>query len=475
MTERFGKSQGPIVVRGLNWLGDAVMSFPALAAIMDDDPERDLFVLTRAGAAGAYAALVGEENTLIEDRSFASRFRAARKIKKMAPAKMVIFPNSFSTAFYAAFSRAPFRAGSAANGRSIFLTRPVVFTEEEKAAHESFRFLRVVEEMGLKACFSRPALTLPDLTERHVLPEGLRLAVAPGAAFGGAKRWPEEEFAAAATLILADRLGGVVILGGPSEISSAAKLESLLSPSVPTLNLAGQTSLKEAIAVLGRCHLTLANDSGLMHLSAALNVPVAAVFGPTNPVRTAPLGRRCAILRKPCGCSPCRHRECPKPQRLCFKDLSPEMVKREADRLLSPVREATKNLFLLPPPGLNILEGWPEKRGQDVKCFAFSRHFSEMGVKPEEIPAFLTMLREPLEEVRHWRVFLKKNGLAPATCHFMGQNPEIVRLAHNLGGQAILVMKEEARAGMPDLLAAGALPALAAPSYARGFEWLFSS
>jgi heptosyltransferase-2 len=159
------------------------------------------------------------------------------------------------------------------------------------------------------------------------------LALAPGAAFGPAKRWPEAAFARAAEFILRRRPGGTVILGGADEAPAAARLAEMLPE--PTLNLAGRTALATAMAVLSRAALLLTNDSGLMHLGGALGVPLAAVFGPTNPENTAPLGLS-RLIRSRAACAPCLKRVCPLDRQICFDDISPERVAEAALELLTP-------------------------------------------------------------------------------------------------------------------------------------------
>ncbi|MDR1297040.1 MAG: lipopolysaccharide heptosyltransferase II [Deltaproteobacteria bacterium] len=461
---RFGP--GPVVVRGLNWLGDAVMSLPALAAVLAARPPGGVVVVARAGPADLYRLAAGEKNVIVEGRGLSGRLAAAGAVRELRPSAYLVLPNSFSAAACAFLSRAPLRLGSARNLRSPLLTRPVEFSPEELAAHESFRFLRLAEELGVEARFSRPALTPPGPPPELPLPAGPRLAVAPGAAFGGAKRWPAAGFARAAALVAQDRGGGVVILGGPSETEAAGEVERLLPAGVPVVNLAGRTSLTEAVSVLAGCHLTLANDSGLMHLSAALDVPVVAVFGPTNPVRTSPLAGRLAVLRRSCGCSPCRHRECPKKDRVCFDGLTPELVGMAAAKLLAPARRAPKTVFWSPAPG----EVFPEAGPTTAVCRVLASDLEAAGLDPGALPPWVGLLGDRADDRRSWTLLLRRLDVSPAGAYWLGHDKEVVGRARALGGRSLLVTGPRARSELPRMLAAGSLPFMAVPDARRGLE-----
>ncbi|MDR0620274.1 MAG: lipopolysaccharide heptosyltransferase II [Deltaproteobacteria bacterium] len=460
----------PLVIRGLNWLGDAVMSFPAISAIKAQNPSRRLVLAARASTAGAYESLDLFSEILVEGRELSSRLEVAKKIRALEPAGVLILPNSFSTALMARLTGAPVRVGSAKNLRSFLLTQAVTFTPQEEAAHECFKFLRLVQELGLKAPFTRPKIAPPELPESLTLPEGLRLAIAPGAAYGSAKRWPAERFAKAARLILGDRHGAAIILGGPSETQAAKEVEDDLAGGPEVLNLAGKTSLQEAAGVLGRCHLTLSNDSGLMHLSGALDVPVVAVFGPTNPIKTSPLSGRCAVLRQPAPCSPCRYRDCPKPNRLCFEGLGANEVARAATELLRPVRKSRKTVVWSPTGDLI----WPTNPVLGMNFYASATEIAKAGGKPATAPYWLKVIWSPLETANDWLGLIHSRKLDPAAIFWVGDSERPIVLSQALGGRSVLITTGRAQKIIPDLLAAGQVPTIAAPDWTRALEWIES-
>ncbi|MDR0882433.1 MAG: lipopolysaccharide heptosyltransferase II [Candidatus Adiutrix sp.] len=335
-----------ILVRGTNWVGDAVMTLPALRALAEACPDSRLTVLTRSWAADIYRGQPGVEAILADDhRGVLGRsglLGLARKLKALHFDLAVLFQNAFGAALTSALARIPQRWGYARDGRSFLLTRAVELQPADRLAHESFYYLELLERLGFPAPFSQPRLILSpeavreaDKIWREAGPGdwSAPLLLAPGAAFGSAKRWPVRNFAAAAEIILKTQPSGTVILGSRGEIPVAGELAKLLPG--PVLNLAGRTSLAISMAVMARGKLLLTNDSGLMHLGGALNVPLVAVFGPTNPRATAPLGRS-RIIRSRAACAPCLKRECPLERQVCFDQVTPELAARAALDILAP-------------------------------------------------------------------------------------------------------------------------------------------
>ena len=151
------------------------------------------------------------------------------------------------------------------------------------------------------------------------------LGIAPGASYGPAKKWPARNYAQAAQEIALQKNMLVVIFGGAAENETAWEVKNNLFD-VPVLDLTGKMELAQTLAVISGLGLMLTNDSGLMHASAALNVPTLAVFGSTNPLTTSPLGKNVKILRKPVNCSPCLQPYCARGDYICLTNISPEEV-----------------------------------------------------------------------------------------------------------------------------------------------------
>ncbi len=336
-----------ILLRGANWVGDAVMTLPAMRALASHYPQSRLTVLARPWSLAVYQNQPGVAAVLAQapdgaHRGLGGRLRLARELASQKFDLAVLFQNAFEAALITALARIPRRWGYARDGRSFLLSQAVEVEPADLRAHESFYYLNLLERLGVPAPFTRPRLRLnPDdqaeaetmLGQARVGRDDFLLALAPGAAFGSAKRWPVEHFAETARLISGECPGRVLILGGPGEIEDAARLAALL-PGRP-VNLAGRTSLSVSMALLARASLLVTNDSGLMHLAGALEVPLVAVFGPTNPQTTAPLGRS-RLIRSTASCAPCLKRECPLPKRICFDSVTPDRVAEAAVELLHP-------------------------------------------------------------------------------------------------------------------------------------------
>ncbi|MDR1312685.1 MAG: hypothetical protein LBQ12_03075, partial [Deltaproteobacteria bacterium] len=276
-----GGAGSVMYARGLNWLGDAVISLPALAAAKRGW-EGGLLVAARGAGAALYRLLPGAGEVLDDPRGAGNRLRLAGELRKRPIAMALLWQNSFSAALTALLAGIPRRAGWNRHGRRWLLTDWKDPSPEDLAAHEIFYHLKPVALAGMEAPFSLPALPAPGLpshgpgaagplspelsAEDPALPEGAHpalraalggapgagapdggflLALAPGASYGGAKRWPAASFAQAARLILEGRRGSAVILGGAGEIEASSETERLLGGGPPCVNLAGKTGLGE--------------------------------------------------------------------------------------------------------------------------------------------------------------------------------------------------------------------------------------
>ena len=221
------------------------------------------------------------------------------------------------------------------------MNEPIRLTADDKRVHETEYYLRILRRAGLKAPDRDPLFHI-GIQDRKAAIERIRtlaptgdffLGLAPGASYGSAKRWDPERFAAAADIILDNRPGAAFIFGAPAETEIAASVAEKMRNRA--INLAGATGLAEAAALIGHCGLFLTNDSGLMHVAAAVGTPVTAVFGSTNPVTTSPRGARAALVRHPVECSPCLKPECHKPKHYCMETITAEEVAEAGLQLLS--------------------------------------------------------------------------------------------------------------------------------------------
>ncbi|MBN1830061.1 MAG: lipopolysaccharide heptosyltransferase II, partial [Deltaproteobacteria bacterium] len=209
-------------------------------------------------------------------------------------------------------------------------------TKNVRRIHQTRYYLEMLNGLGLNPYEEPPAIEISE-RDSSTADEFLRrrgfdsprvfAGIAPGAAFGPAKMWFPDRFAAVAQGLI-DRLGvSILLFGSASDRPAAETIGKALSGTV--VNLAGETTLDEAIALMARCSLFVSNDSGLMHLVAALGIPVVALFGSTDPAVTAPQGKRLRVIYKNPSCGPCLKKQCPGDFR-CMKSISTEEVLAEA-------------------------------------------------------------------------------------------------------------------------------------------------
>jgi heptosyltransferase-2 len=324
-----------LVVRMPNWLGDSVMALPALLQMRRRLPECcGLFVVCAPGLADLFAALPIVDQVIPLAAAHRTWRRADRiRLSRTRAGVGLLCSNSLRDAIAFRFAGIPRLFGAAARGRSLLLTRAFRFPprrdRELHGLHHAGRYLAMAQALGAApwpgdfpafAPRTEPETTPPEVLAAMDLPRFL--AVAPGAAYGDAKRWPEENFLAVCRDWLADG-GSVVLLGAGAEAAVAARIAEQLPPQ-HVANLAGRTTLATLLPVLGRATACLANDSGLMHLAAALGIPGVAIFGSTDPSATGPLSSRWTILHRRESCSPCFCRTCPRGDAICLRKITPQ-------------------------------------------------------------------------------------------------------------------------------------------------------
>ena len=332
-----------VVVRGANWVGDAVMTVPALRELRRLLPGAHITLATRPWAEGIFHGADFVDDVLTE----AAEARGANGVVGQARAwrgrrfdLAVLLPNAFAPALVARAARVPLRVGYATEGRALLLTHPLPLPGWRGRRHEVFDYLNIVSQLGrlLYGAHSdlpeEPAVTLHVSDERKraarelLGAEGLDLerpvvALCPGSTNSRAKRWPAKYYAALADL-LAERDGAqVVLVGAAEELAVSAEVAGLMKAGPAVLT--GRTSLAETAALLSVADLLISNDTGPAHLAAAVGSPVLVIFGPTNPVTTRPFSPLAEVVRRPPFCAPCMLRDCPIDHR-CMTAVTPEEV-----------------------------------------------------------------------------------------------------------------------------------------------------
>ncbi len=313
-----------ILIRASNWLGDNVISIPAVRAIKEGRPDAHVTVLAPEKIAAVWR-LVPEVDEVISLGKM-SLWAVRRLLRAQTPYDVgVIFPNSLRSALELWLGGVPRRIGYAGHQRHWLLQQ--VLTPPLRLGppqHQVEHYLDLARSLGADAEPGEIAIAAP--AERHL--SSTRFGLCPGAEYGPAKRWLPERFAETAAA-----LGGHwVLFGTAKDAEAGAAIDQSLGENCT--NLIGRTTLEELIEELRQCALLLTNDTGTMHLATLLGVPVIAVFGSTEPRLTGPLGRRHVVVRHQVECSPCFLRECPLDFR-CMKAVTAPDVTAAARRLLA--------------------------------------------------------------------------------------------------------------------------------------------
>src|SRR5438552_3400281 len=319
-----------ILIRSSNWLGDAVMSVPAVRAIKNGRPDAQVTIAAPAKIAPMWK-LIPKVDAIISLPN--ASLLPVLSLLKRRPAfdVAILFPNSLRVALESWLSRIPRRIGYHGHWRRWLLNQTVSETRKPvPPEHHSLRFLRIARECGAETS------TILDSTsdiQTAVAHQPLKLGLSPGAEYGPAKRWLPERFAEAATKISAQSSAQWILFGTKNDAAIGDQIAAAIGDHC--VNRIGRTTLDQLINELRECRLLLTNDTGTMHLAALLGVPVVAIFGSTEPRLTGPLGNGHIVLRHHVECSPCFLRECPIDFR-CMKAVRSQEV---ADAVLSILGE----------------------------------------------------------------------------------------------------------------------------------------
>ena len=324
-----------ILIRSSNWLGDAVMSVPAVRAIKAGRPDARVTIAAPEKIAPMWK-LVPEVDAIIPLPG--SRLLSVVRLLRREPSfdVAILFPNSVRAALESWLTRIPRRVGYRGHWRRWLLNQIVpVPRKPGPPEHHSLRFLRIARECGADTFnFDRSLAGVQYSTsnvQMAINRQPIKIGLCPGAEYGPAKRWLPERFAEAAEKISAQSSVQWILFGTPRDATVGDQIAAALGDHC--VNRVGQTTLDQLIDELRECRLLLTNDTGTMHLAALLGVPVVAIFGSTEPRLTSPLGNGHIVLRHHVECSPCFLRECPIDFR-CMKAVSVQEVANAASSIL---------------------------------------------------------------------------------------------------------------------------------------------
>jgi heptosyltransferase-2 len=330
---------GRILIRSTNWVGDAILTTPAIRAIRKNFPHSEITILAKPWVVPVFKESPHVDHIIIYDvnarhKGWRGKLKLIREIRKRKFDLAILFQNAVEAAVIALLSGIPRRLGYDTDRRGLFLTHsvPVRRHAKFKNIHETDYYLDILTPFGLIP--DGTGLTLKISESNHRAADALLtkygigkhdqiVGVNPGATYGSAKRWLPERYAALADKIQEYYGAYILVFGAAGEKEIGQKVTALMKK--PAVNLCGHTTLGEAMALIDRCHLFITNDSGLMHVATALEIPLVAIFGPTNSQTTGPTGSKSRVVRIPVSCSPCLQPDCPTDHR-CMQDIKVDTV-----------------------------------------------------------------------------------------------------------------------------------------------------
>jgi heptosyltransferase II len=311
-----------LLIRGTNWIGDVVMTLPAVAAIRKTWPGAQISVLAKPWVSEIYRLSPDVDEVIVfmepgRHSGLMGKLRLAGELRKKPFDCAILLQNAIEAAILARLAGIPLRAGYNSDGRGLLLTHSVRRTRAVRQVHQIDYYLAMVRALGCIPAERSVRLHLGNdddgvaekLSHQYGIATGRPLiGIAPGAAYGPAKMWFPGRFAAVVDRLIDDSGAQAILFGSGSDKKSTAEVAQNARHCL--IDIAGKTNLKEAIALISRCALFLSNDSGLMHVAGALGIPTVAIFGSTNPMTTSPVGEKSIVIHRDVSCSPCLKPTC---------------------------------------------------------------------------------------------------------------------------------------------------------------------
>ncbi len=323
------------------------MTTPAVHAVRKAFPHAEIRILAKPWVIPVFENSPDIDVVLVYEtqgsrhRGIAGIHRLARELRQHHFDAALLLQNAFEAAFITWVAGIPARIGFDTDARRLLLTHPVRCTPRLKRVHQTRYYLEILRGIGKPAREHALHLSLSDanreraetiLRSQDVGPGDRLVGINPGASFGPAKQWFPDRFARLADLIQERCQARVLIFGGPGDRVLGETISQGMHGS--PIDLSGRTTLSEAMALIDACDLFVTNDSGLMHVAAALDRPLIAIFGSTNPVTTGPFSSRSRVIRTPIPCSPCLKPVCPYGHMDCMERIDVDAVFKAAEEML---------------------------------------------------------------------------------------------------------------------------------------------
>lgn len=340
------------LIVGPAWVGDMVMAQTLFKLLREQNPEFAIDVLAPAWSLPLLARMPEVRRAIAMPLGHGKlelgvRYRLGRELRSNRYDQAILLPNSFKSALTPWFAGIPLRTGWRGEMRYGLLNdRRRLDKQRYPLMIQRFAALAYPDGAELPAQLPHPALIVDEAARARLLHQhGLNgdrplLALCPGAEFGPSKRWPAAHYAATAAAMI-ERGWRVALFGSANDRAVAEEIIALLpaTAGASVVNLTGTTKLEEAIDLLSAATAVVSNDSGLMHIAAAVGRPLVVVYGSTSPAFTPPLAEQVEILQLPVDCGPCFQRDCPLGHHKCMQELTPSRVLDALQQLLPQVLE----------------------------------------------------------------------------------------------------------------------------------------
>lgn len=342
MKRSLPKNPDKILIRSTNWIGDAVMTTPAVRTIRENFPDSEISILVLPWVSDIFRFSPRIDTIITYDKKgrhqgLAGKWRLAKELRVHNFDCAILLQNAFEAALITTLAQIPCRGGYTTDARGLLLSNGVRRSAAIHKKHQVHYYQEMVQGLGLQPSDDALELFIPESLQQTTK-EKLRfvtngniestplIGFNPGAAYGPAKRWPAQKYADLARAICSHREAYIAVFGTAADNEAAQCIKQSVRDPDRVLDYTGKTNLIEAMALIEQCNAFVTNDSGLMHVAAALKVPLAAIFGSTDHIATGPFSDNNIIIRKPLPCSPCKQTHCPEKHLRCLKEITPEEV-----------------------------------------------------------------------------------------------------------------------------------------------------
>jgi len=335
-----------MLIRSTNWIGDAIMTTPAIRAIRKNFPHTHITLLAKPWVVPVFQYSPHVDHIMIYDSNayhagLKGKISLIQDIRDQNFDASILLQNAIEAAIITSLAGIKRRVGFNTDARGLLLTHGVPISKAIKRIHQTSYYVQMLESVGIQnsGLDLELFLGLADrlsayrrLQKINPSPDIRWIGMNPSATYGSAKQWFPKRFAQLADRIARNHHAGILIFGGPKDQKLGERVCEMMQ--TPAVNLAGQTSLGMAMALIQKCHAFITNDSGLMHIACALQTPLVAIFGSTNPITTGPIGKNSQIVQVKTPCSPCLLTECPKKYHICMDAVSVDMVYQKVEAML---------------------------------------------------------------------------------------------------------------------------------------------